>query len=244
MTAPPGPADPRDINTGSGSYYEGAIRAESFIGGNVNLNLPPQFLAQVIALLQKSAPPGDPLPQHLLDTLESFRSLHARLRVLKVYHHLLNAIVERALQFAGEVQLTALQAAEAAAPGARGTRQAVTRLRLHWGPVAGRVTDLLRQAQQPDTPAAAVLAEMPSSLDEARLRVDALLTEVSYEIFALFEATSEFSNTVGQYLLRIDGDLNDAAIKLDSLSQVVLGTLQHDALRRSSASTSATAPAA
>ncbi len=64
--------------------------------------------------------------------------------------------------------------------------------------------------------------------DVTRARIEELLTPTSFDITALYEATSDFNDAVYKHMYITDKGLRDTAGELYTLSRVVLGNITYD----------------
>src|SRR5262245_10498183 len=125
---------PGPLNTGGGSYIGGGVSAGGNFVGRDNITNNFQLdIEKLVAAMRQSLPADDPAPQHLLDTLQQFQTLHQQLYEWKELHNCLNDVVITVDQFAREVERM----------DATGQAADARRLGRLWRPVAGKVDILI-----------------------------------------------------------------------------------------------------
>jgi hypothetical protein len=184
----------------------------------------PQLLDvnKVVATLQEALPAGDPMPRHLIETLQRFQTFHACLHEWKELHNYLNDVTMVLDQFEREVE-------RLDASGSPGDARSLAR---QWRPVTQKVDFLLAWAstvKHISNPLAQTEAGLTGpawaiELHSAHLRVKELLDPADFDLTALYDATYDFSDTAQRNLYLADKSLRDTAGELYNLSRLVIGS--------------------
>ena len=184
-------------------------------------------LQKLLETLKLSLPAGDPLPQHLVQTLKGFQHYHTRLHDWKELHNSLNDVLYALGQFSREVErLDAVRQT----PDPR----ALSRL---WRPVAHKVALLIDWSSSvrsiAEVPFKRLGGEMqgPSwavEIQAASSRLDDLLNGGTIEFNDLYDATFDFLDTTERHMYLADKQLRETAEELYDLSRIVLGSMSHD----------------
>lgn len=182
---------------------------------------------KVMEVLKEALPNDDPLPIHLVETLQRFQKFHTLLYEWKELHNLLNEIIYALGQFSREVE-------RLDASGEIPNLRVLSRL---WRPVAQKVTILTEWATGVrhiwSTPFE-VRAEgrvgppWAVDLDVAKCRLDQLLAGAAVEQAELYDATFDFVDLAEKHMYLADKQLRETAGELSNLSRLVLGRLSHE----------------
>jgi len=220
----------RPIQTGGGAYVgdDVSVQGGDFVGRDKIVNYYQLDIAKLMEVLRQALPEDDPMPQHLLETLEQFRAFHAQLYEWKELHNYLNDVLYVVGQFIREVERLDAQ-------GLPGDPRSLSRL---WRPVAQKVQLLLDWARQVQHISAPLVEEAEGwhgprwavELAANRRRVDEVLQPAEFTLNALYDAAYAFVDSAERHMYLADKALRETAGELYTLSRIVLGELSRDRL--------------
>ncbi len=216
------------IQTNGGAYVgdDVSVQGGDFVGRDKIVNYYQLDLEKLMEALRAALPADDPTPQHLLETLEQFRTFHAQLYEWKELHNYLNDILYVVGQFIREVERLDAQQQP-------GDLRSLARL---WRPVAQKVQLLLEWALQVQHIAPALVEEEQGwrgprwavELAAGRRRVDEILQPAEFTLSALYDAAYAFVDSAERHMYLADKALRETAGELYTLSRIVLGELRRD----------------
>lgn len=214
------------VDTDGGAYIgdDVSVQGGDFVGRDKIVNYYQLDIERLMEALRAALPADDPTPQHLLDTLEQFRTFHEQLYEWKELHNYLNDILYVVGQFVREVERLDAQ-------GLPGDARALARL---WRPVTQKVGLLLEWARGIKH-ISAPLSETPEGLRgprwavelaASRRRVDEVLKPTEFNLHALYDAAYDFVDSAERHMYLADKALRETAGELYTLSRMVLGELK------------------
>lgn len=223
-------SDSQPVNTQGGQYFQGDIHAQE--GDVVGRDKIVQYYQQIdlqklVEVLKQHLPEGDPMPDHLVETLKSFKRFHSQLHEWKELHNLLNDILFTQAQFTREIE-------RVDATQEKPNLRALDRL---WRPVGQKILLLLEWSATVHTIAEKPFQQLPQGLEGpawavelqvAKTRLDGLVEASQVDFNDLYDAAFDFLDTAERHMYLADKQLRETATQLDTLSRIVLGSLGHD----------------